>query len=169
MQIDIQIDALTPCLVERETEKIVDTTIERIRPLKKDYSGWNFDWSVPLRNNYEIYALKIMGTPQIQGLIALKIVPANAAVHIDIIETAPHNYGRTGKYIGVGGHLFAFACKLAQDNGYDYVYFDAKTNLIEYYKKALGAVQIGRSQRMIIEGKSFDGLLNKYYGGNQHE
>jgi hypothetical protein len=28
-----------------------------------------------------------------------------------IVETAPHNYGHNGKYIGVGGHMFAIACQ----------------------------------------------------------
>jgi len=86
-------------------------------------------------------------------------------MEIDIIETAPHNFGHYGKFMGVGGHLFAFACKQAYDNGYDYIYFDSKTPLIEYYKKVLGAVQLGSSQRMIIEDEAFANLLNAYYGG----
>ena len=42
--------------------------------------------------------------------------------------------------------------------------FMAKTNLIEYYKKELGASLIG-SQRMIIETISSKKLVDKYCGG----
>lgn len=43
------------------------------------------------------------------------------------------------------------ACKEAIDNGIDFIYFDAKTNLIGYYREKLGAVQIGNSQRLFID------------------
>jgi hypothetical protein len=169
MQIDITIDSLTPCLVERKSGKTVDTEIKPIKPTHADYKGWNFNWAIPLKNGFSVYALRIVDNLQIQGMIALTVDSNNTAIHIDIVESAPQNYGKSGEYAGVGGHLFAFACKLAHDNGYNYVYFDAKTNLIEYYRKNLGAVQIGRSQRMIIEDESFMNLITKYYGGNDNE
>ena len=106
-----------------------------------------------------------MGDIQLQGLIASRIETSNQAVHVDIVESAPHNYGHNGQYEGVGGHLFAFACKSAFDNGYSYIYFDAKTDLIRYYQEKLGAEQLGRSHRMIIEGESFLNLIQSYYGG----
>ena len=165
MGLSIEINDFTPCLVERATGKILDTEMHQINIKKSDYRGWNFDWSIPKRNGYDVFALKIKNDDIIQGLIAQKIEPSSKAVHVDIVETAPHNFGRNGKYNGVGAHLFAHACKTALDNGYTYIYFDAKTNLIDYYKDKLGAEQLGRSQRMIVEGTAFANLLNAYYGG----
>ena len=165
LRIDVEIDNLTPCLAERKTGRILETVVTRVFPNKKHYSGWNFDWSISLKNQFEVYALTISGETEIQGMIALKKEAHNCAVHVDIVETAPHNFGKNGQYEGVGAHLFAFACKTAYDNEYEYIYFDAKTNLIGYYKEKLGAVQLGRSQRMMIDGESFMALINAYYGG----
>lgn len=165
MNVDVVIDKFTPCLIKRETGEIVDTITEKIKPKKDDYKGWNFDWSLPIKNGYSVYALKVKGDSKIQGMIATKVEIENKAVHVDIVENAPHNFGNKGEYEGVGSHLFALACKQAHDEGYDYIYFDAKTNLIDYYKEKLGAEQLGASQRMILEGIGFYNLINTYYGG----
>ena len=49
MEIDILIDELTACLIQRETGLIVETDYEeRQSPIKfKDYNGWKFDWTIP--------------------------------------------------------------------------------------------------------------------------
>ena len=167
--IEIQIDKLTPCLMERASGQIFDTQMCKISPSKRDYVGWKFDWSIPSKNGYDIYALKIKGDERIQGMVAFAVEHNNKAVYVNLAETAPHNYGRNGKYDGVGGHLFAFACKQAYEHNYDCIYFDAKTELIEYYKTKLGAMQLGKSQRMIIEGENFIILLKKYFGGAEND
>ena len=47
--------------------------------------------------------------------------------------------------------MIAQACKISFNHGYDgFVYLDAKTNLINYYKK-YGAKQFAKSQRMIFD------------------
>ena len=165
MNVDIQIDILTFCLIEKSTGQVVDTEMVKIKLKKSTYKGWNFNWSLPKISGYDLYALKIVDNDDIQGLIALRVEADNKAVHVDIVETAPHNIGRHGKYEGVGAHLFAYACKLAKNEGYDYIYFDAKTNLIEYYKDRLGAKQIGDTQRMFVDGDGFEKLIQTYYGG----
>ncbi|MBQ5334041.1 MAG: hypothetical protein J6K92_12415 [Oscillospiraceae bacterium] len=171
--IDIEVDALTPCLVQVKTGKVIQTSIEQIHPNKNDLKDWEFDWSLPEKNGYTVYALKAYGDSRIQGLIATKADSSNYAVNIDIVEAAPHNnihnrknIGKTKEYDGVGGHLFAEACKQSKEAGYDgYVFFEAKNNLIPHYQKTLGAVQIGSSQRMYIDERSALKLINKYYGG----
>ena len=40
---------------------------------------------------------------------------------------------------------------------------------MEYYKKRLGAKQLGVSQRMILEGEELLKLVEAYYGGEQDE
>ena len=46
---DILIDELTACLIQRETGLIVETDYEeRQSPIKfKGYNGWKFDWTIP--------------------------------------------------------------------------------------------------------------------------
>ncbi len=122
MNVYIEIDGFTPCLVEKVTGNIVNTKIVKVNLKKSDYKGWYFDWSIPKHNGFDIYALQTVETNTIQGLIASVVDTENRSVHVDIVETAPHNYGKTGKYEGVGAHLFAFACKQAKDVGYDYIY-----------------------------------------------
>lgn len=75
------------------------------------------------------------------------------------MESAKEN---VGKFDGIGGHLYAFACKKAEEQGFDCVYFTAKTNLVKHYKEKLGAKLIFNTQ-MIMEGKPFKDLIKKYY------
>ena len=65
--------------------------------------------------------------------------------------------------------MFAFAGKMSIEKGYGFVYSDAKTSLMEYYKKRLGAKQLGVSQRMILEGEELLKLVEAYCGGEQDE
>lgn len=96
----------------------------------------------------------------VQGRIAFRI--DGGVADVDIIESAPHNIGHLGKYIGVGGHLFAIACEGSMKAGCDgYVAFTAKTNLINHYKEALGA-QVINGQRMYIDDVAARELIAKY-------
>jgi hypothetical protein len=169
MEVSVPVDGFTPCLIHRETGKVLKTAIKKYTPKKNDLRNWKFDWTLPINQRYEVYALTLENDDELQGLIALKDEQNNMAIHIDILETAPHNYGSQGKYEGVGGHLFAFAGKLSIEKGYGFIYFDAKTDLIEYYKKRLGAKQLGTSQRMVLEGEELLRLVEAYYGGEHDE
>lgn len=75
MEIDILIDELTACLIQRETGLIVETDYEeRQSPIKfKGYNGWKFDWTIPENNDYKIYELFVKGDDTVQGRIAFKI------------------------------------------------------------------------------------------------
>jgi len=156
-----------PFLTKKSTGEITKVTIEQVkasglRGLKKD--GWLFDWREPFKNGFEVYQLKIEDDSRLQGLIAIKDISKESSILIDIVESAPHNMGSGGEYKGVGPNLFAYAGKVSIDKGYNYVYFESKTPLIEYYKKELGAIQLGRSQTMILEGEALYKLVNRYYG-----
>lgn len=162
MEIDVLIDKLTDCLVERKTGKVIDTYYKKRETLinPKDYKGWKFNWSTPEKNEYEIYELFVEGDATVQGRIAFRI--DGGVADIDIVESAPHNIGHLGEYIGVGGHLFAIACESSKEAGCDgYVAFTAKTNLIEHYKKELGA-QVISGQRMYIDDMAAQKLIAKY-------
>lgn len=162
MAVDILIDELTDCLIERESEAVVETEYrERTVPItKKDFRGWKFDWSKTEERGYSIYELFIKGDKNVQGRISLRI--DGGVADIDIVETAPHNYGHTGKYVGVGGHMFAIACQCSLEAGCDgVVAFTSKSDLVEYYKRELHAVEI-MPRRMVIFEDAAQELLNKY-------
>ena len=162
MAVDIQIDKLTDCLIERESDSIVDTEyMERITTIKKkDFAGWKFDWSATQKNGYTVYELFVEDDDTVQGRISLKI--DGGVADIDIVESAPHNYGHNGKYIGVGGHLFAIACQISLEAGCDgVVAFTSKSDLVEYYKKELNAIEV-IPRRLVIFEDAAEILLDKY-------
>lgn len=127
---------------------------------KKDFLGWKFDWAITQRNGYHVYELFVNGDNTVQGRVSLKI--GGGVANVDIVETAPHNYGHTGKYLDVGGHLFAIACQVSLENGCDgVVAFDSKSDLVEYYKKELNAVEI-YPRRMVIFEDAAQVILDRY-------
>ena len=62
-----------------------------------------------------------------------------------------------------GFDSFAFACKRAKEIGFDNIYFEVKTSLIEYYKNKFGAESIMFTNRMFIEGEPFESLISTYF------
>lgn len=67
----VEIDELTPCLIDNETGDIVETEVIRIK--RKSFlakynksTGWYENWSDLAREN-EIYAVVVKGTVSIQG------------------------------------------------------------------------------------------------------
>ena len=147
MEIDILIDNLTNCLVCAETGeecnteyRLVARTITKQDAAELKAQGWRFDWSIPHQNGYEVYEL--------------------------LLE---NNVGSSGKYKGVGAHLFAIACKLSWDAGNEgYVQFTAKTDLVEHYRKMLNAKSIDW-HTLYIESYGAIDLINKYFKGEQND
>ena len=174
MEIDIEIDGLTNCLVDRETGRQYDTeyrlvakTISKSEADALREQGWLFDWSIPHRNGYEVYELMVKDDETIQGMIALKHFRSQYYTHVDIVESAPHNRGALKKYKGVGAHLFAIACKLSWDVGNEgYVQFKAKTNLVNHYKEILGAQNID-GQNMFIDTYNALKLIDTYFNNEK--
>ena len=164
-EIDIIIDELTPCLKDNKTGEILETAfapikISKTKALSMMKKGWKFDWSKPAKNGYSIFQLNLKGSKEVEGLIALK--SNEGFTEIDIVETAPANFGKNGRYKGVGAHLFVIACQHSFDNGNDgYVAFTAKSNLVEYYKKLLNA-QLISEQKMFIDTEAALKLLKIY-------
>lgn len=93
MEIDIVIDSMTDCLVENSSGIEYDTdyclvskTITKSDAIAFMEDGWNFDWSIPHRNGYEIYQLFVEGDDDIQGMIALKHFREQLFTHVDIVK-----------------------------------------------------------------------------------
>jgi hypothetical protein len=108
-----------------------------------------------------VHKLVIKQNSVIQGLISF--TDDYDFLYMNLIETAPHNFGKAKQYRGVAGNLVAYVCMKSFDKGFDgFVCFDAKTQLIEHYEKSLGAFRIS-SQRMAIETNAAKNLVARYF------
>ena len=160
------IDKVTNSIEDAVTGKTFETDVKIVMPsdlknvLKKN--GWRFNWRIELeKSDRQLYKLVIREDDVIQGLISLQ--PVENYIEMHLIETAPHNYGSSKKYLGVPANLVAFACKSSFDAGFEgFVAFRAKTRLIQHYKDTLGATLIFRD-RMSISGNSSKKIVNSYY------
>ena len=167
MLLDFEIDKFTHSVEDVSTGNILLT---EVLPLEKTdlkviskRSGWKFNWkSEFFATGKQIFKLVLQKEPKIiQGLICLE----KKLVHIfmSLIETAPHNFGKTKKYLGVAGNLVAFGCKLSFEYGFDgYIAFEAKTKLISHYELTLGA-KVLFGQRMELNTNASIKLINLYY------
>lgn len=170
MEINIEIDGLTNCLIKRTTGEECDTqyrlvskTITKAESFELQKQGWLFDWSIPQIQGCDVYELLLKDSNERQGLIALRHVRDQLYTHVDIVEAAPQNRGSNGIYQGVGAHLFSIACKLSWDVGNEgFIQFTAKTALVEHYKNTLNAKSID-AQNMYIDNYSALNLIKTYF------
>ena len=159
--IDIHIDEFTNCLRRTKDGELVDTYFKQVEnkklPTQKD--GWKFNW----KKHDVVYGLYTKDNNQLQGLLNFIDMKENNAIKVNLVENNPINR-KNKDYLGVGGHLFAEACRISKEKGYGgFIYFDAKTNLIDYYERELGAKLIS-DQRMFIDEVNAKKLVEKYYG-----
>lgn len=170
-KLDFRIDKITNSIENAITSEAVETEIFRLlaadlKVTLKKY-GWKFNWREEFRNPERgIYKLVIQGGATIEGLISLQAMEAHIEMHL--IESAPHNFGRSKKWLGVAGNLVAFACKMSFEMGFGgAVGFMAKTTLIQHYIHQFGAVLIYKN-RMGIPANSARKLVNSYYKNYLH-
>ncbi len=167
IHLDFVIDKLTNSIQNTISGDSFPTEVSRltladIKQVTKK-NGWNFNWKQELENNSrELYKLTIPNNPTIiQGLLSFSIKSDH--IYMELVESAPFNLGRNKLYEGVPGNLVAFACKVSFQQGFDgFVSFTAKTKLIDYYEKSLGAYHFG-NHLMIIHTKVAQNLIDKYF------
>lgn len=165
--LDIEIDILSESVVEVLTGKIFKThvskaSIEFLNKIHKK-NGWKFNWKKEGKEqNRLIYKLILEKDKSILlGLISFEIKEDHILIHL--VEKFPEEFGKTKKFEGIGGNLFAIACKFSLENGFDgVVAFYAKTDLIQHYSVTLGATLL-KNQRMFILEKQAEILINKYF------
>lgn len=165
--LDIIIDSLTNSIRQIDTDESCDTKICLVTKhdieLATKKNKWHFPWSTEVKQkDREIYKLIRVDQPDIlQGLISLSDM--NDHVYIHLAESAPINFGSKKIHEGVGGNLFAYACKRSWDIGNDgIVSFQSKTKLLIHYQKVLGAIHIGH-HKMIIYPESALVLIKQYF------
>jgi hypothetical protein len=163
---DIEIDKLTRSIENAVSGDIFDTEVILID--KEDFesivsSDWIFDWHKQIQlDGAQVYKLIIKNNPEIiQGLISL--TDRSDHIYINLIESSNFNKGRKKIYLGIPGNLFAYACMLSFDKGYDgFVAFDAKTNLIKHYEETISATHF-KGTRMFIDTISANKLVKQYF------
>lgn len=163
-EISQKIDQLTNSIVNRIsgdsfTTDVIELKIEELKQLKK---GWQFDWSKEFMGIAKVYKLVIRHYPEvIQGLVSL--IDKGDHIYMNLLESAPHNFGENKIYEGAAGNLVAFACKVSLEKGYSgIVAFEAKTKLIEHYKLILKA-QLFAGNRLFIDERAALFLIGKYF------
>jgi hypothetical protein len=134
-KISQKIDKLTKSIENRFSgdsfsTDVIELKVDELKLLKKK---WKFDWEKEFLTGNKVYKLVIRFSPEvIQGLVSMS--DKGDHIYMNLIESAPHNFGKNKLYDGVAGNLVAFACKVSFDKGYGgIVAFEAKTKLIEHY------------------------------------
>jgi len=167
MQLDFEIDKLTHSLEDASTGCFL---LSEVLPLvKADLNvvskklGWKFNWKAEfIVAEKQVYKLVLQKEPIIiQGLVCFE--KKSDHIFMALIETAPHNFGKTKKYLGVAGNLVAFGCKLSFEYGFEgCIAFESKTKLISHYELTLGA-KVLFGQRMELNTNASIKLINQYY------
>jgi hypothetical protein len=165
MELDFEIDKITESIENAETGETLDTLVLPVTraDLDEATNGWLFDWKQELsETEHQVYKLVTEKEPKtIQGLVSLKKMEDHMLMYL--IENAPHNRGKSKKYLGVCGNLAAYGCKLSIGYGFGGVIaFDPKTALIAHYEQTLGAVLISE-RRMAVFEEQAKLLLDKYF------
>jgi hypothetical protein len=168
---EIFIDGIMPCLKRISDGTIVQTSYSSIIPKKGEFKDWLFAWYLEPKKGYSVYALRVEGSDDVQGLVSMAPEPESMHVWLNLAEASPCNnkinpcFCGTLEYSGIGAHLTALGVKMSLELGYNgIVSFDAKTNLIEHYREVLGAVQVGRTSRMYIPEDAARRLYGTYFG-----
>ena len=165
---NIEIDKLTDCIVHKESGEELETnlvpiTLDDLKGVKKKKGEWHFNWRKELKmQDRVVYKLTTLNDPEtIQGLVSVSAI--DGYHYLNLVESAPINFGVNKIHEGVAGNMFAFCCKLSEDSGNEgIVSFESKTKLIHHYQDTLGAVKI-RGQKMVIYPEQASFLIDKYF------
>ncbi len=163
--VDIEIDRLTNSIVNALSGDVFDTEFHKVSKKEIKKKDWLFDWGREIMSkDREVYKLIIKDNVNvIQGLISISPIPDEKYVFVNLVENAKFNRGKTKIYLGVGGNMFAFACKKSMEFGFEgYVGFVAKSTLVSHYIETLGA-ESGIGQRMAINSEAANKLVNQYF------
>ena len=161
--INVEIDQLTNSIVNVISGDVFETEFFKVTKKEIELKRWLFDWKYEISDKKnEVYKMTIKENSKvIQGLLSLQ--PREGHVFINLVENAKFNRGKQKMYLGVGGNMFAFACKRSMELGFEgYVGFDAKTSLINYYHSTLGA-QRAIGNRMFIDNVASAKLIMQYF------
>ncbi|MDR0951178.1 MAG: hypothetical protein LBM13_06100 [Candidatus Ancillula sp.] len=125
-------------------------------------AGWNFDWNDS--QDGDTHKLAAYYKNELQGLVEFERDSRSLFNFIYLVESAPHNIGKTKMYEGVHGALFASVAKDSLDAGFEgFVVFEAKTVLINHYITKYGAKFI-HGRRLVFDTEASIKLIHDYLG-----
>mgnify|MGYP006288116483 CR=1 FL=1 len=149
------LDVRTGNWLEAEIARISEQDIQEI----DKSSRFQFDWKKELI--HEIYKIYLVKDESVVGLVALKDIPQEIRVHIQLIESSRYNTGKQKRIDRIPGCLIAFACELSFKKGYDgFVSLTPKTQLVTHYIKKYGFIQIGKN--LAVYGEHAKYLILEY-------
>ena len=149
-----------------KTKTLLPVFIEKVDfdNIKYNTIAFGFNWKkLSKQANSNTYALKFKEElNEVIGL--LHLINNNGMLIMNMIEVSKKNIGKRKRYDYIGGCLIAFACKQSfalASNYKGFLTFNAKTELVSYYKTKYYAKQIN-GQRMYIEPEDGIKLINEY-------
>ena len=170
--LEIEIDVLTESVVEIKTGKIfktkmVQTDKDFLNTIHKK-NGWKFNWKKEaVQKDRNIFKLTLKNKSNyLLGLISIE--KKDDHVHIHLVENSPENIGKSKRFAGIAGNLFAYACKESFKNGFEgVVSFYAKSQLIEHYSLTLNASLVSQNKMVITEKNAYL-LFRKYFADEKN-
>lgn len=154
-----------PAVVKAVTEQDLAST--------KDWqTSWTTSFALQLPNKV---ALHRDDDGELLGLMSYKLDESSLAVEIIYVESARHSNanflhaeGGHKRYYGIAKALFAYAVRMSLEAGFDGILvFKAKTSeLLEYYKRELGARQVASYDpfRMVIWEDAAERIIAEFRG-----
>ncbi len=155
---------------DKISAKVCPASDEDLQATKKWQTKWTTKAAKAMPNKV---ALKRSDDGELLGLMSYRKEENILAVEIIYIESAAHSNsnlihasGGIKKYAGIARALFAYAANVSVEAGFGGVlFFKAKTDeLLEYYRKEFGAVQVGRYDpyRLVIWEDAAEKIISWY-------
>jgi hypothetical protein len=148
-----------------ETHDLIATEVGPVEPddLRDLAPDWKFDWRSAVAGIEVFKLIDPTAADAILGLLAIR--RHDNYVEVTLLESLPGSVGRTKKFVGIPGSLFAFAAQLSfAIGGEGFIAIEAKTNLIEHFRSLYGFERVGQSQRMILDTESAANLISQFGG-----
>jgi len=155
-------------LINKKTKERFSGIIEKVegKELKKlkNHKDFTFDWSLESEN--EVFKLIEEGKKEILGLLSVIDYQEEFRIHINLIESSKLYRGKNKQILNIPGCLIGYSCKMSFKKGYEgFVSLVPKTELINYYKKTYGFLEMG-TQMAILEEIS-ESIIKKYLGDEE--
>lgn len=152
---------------------VLPATPDDLAATKTWQTRWTTKAAIEMPNKV---ALKRVDDGELLGLMSYEVEDAILAVEIIYIESAAHSNtnllrkkGEDKRYLNIARALIAYAVKISIEAGYGGVLlFKAKTDeLLEYYKREFGAVQVARYDpyRLVIWEDEAEAIISEYREG----
>ena len=150
-------------LIEKTTGKKLDGIIELVK--ENDFEQlrkrkkFGFDWSEEKGN--QVYKISLKTGDEILGLASIVDIPKELRLHINLIESAQNQKGKSKTILNIPGCLIGYICRLSFKKGYGgFVSLTPKTQLKKYYSKNYGFEEMGFQMGVFGEKSSL--IIKKY-------